>query len=104
LRDIPEVALEYANIEKEVLVQKALMQMLLQQEAEALIESSNTTSTVQVLDYAVPAEEHARPRRFLIVFIAGVLSFFSSTTYTIGIGYLQILKQRWDANYKDTVS
>ena len=98
------MALDYANIEKEVLVQKALMQMLLQQEAVALIESSNTISTVQVLDHAIPAEIHARPRRFLIVFIAGVLSFFASTGYTIGIGYLRALKQRWDTEFKDTIS
>jgi len=104
LREIPEVALDYANIEKEVLVQKALMSMLLQQEAEALIESSNTISTVQVLDHAVPAEIHARPRRFLIVFIAGVLSFFASTSYTIGIGYLHALKQRWNTEFKNTIS
>jgi len=97
LRQIPSVALEYADIEKEVLVKKALMQMLLQQEAEALIESNNTTNTVQVLDYAVPADEHSRPRRFLIVFVAGVLSFFASTSYVIGGSYVHRLKQRWHA-------
>jgi len=80
-----------------VLVKKALMQMLLQQEAEALIESNNTTNTVQVLDYAVPADEHSRPRRFLIVFVAGVLSFFASTSYVIGGSYVHRLKQRWHA-------
>jgi hypothetical protein len=99
LREIPEVALGYADIEKEVLVKKALMQMLLQQEAEALIESNNTTNTVQVLDYAVPADEHSRPRRFLIVFISGVLSFFASTSYVIGGSYVRRLKRRWDTEY-----
>ena len=99
LREIPEVALAYADIEKEVLVKKALMQMLLQQEAEALIESNNTTNTVQVLDYAVPADEHSRPRRFLIVFIAGALSFFASTSYVVGGSYVRRLKQRWDTDY-----
>ena len=99
LREIPEVALEYSDIEKKVLVKKALMQMLLQQEAEALIESNNTTETVQVLDYAVPIDEHSRPRRFLIVFIAGVLSFFASTSYVIGGSYVRRLKERWDTEY-----
>ena len=99
LREIPKVALGYADIEKEVLVKKALMQMLLQQEAEALIEANNTTNTVQVLDYAVAADEHSRPRRFLIVFIAGVLSFFASTCYVVGGSYLRKLKLRWDTEY-----
>ena len=61
------------------------------------IESNNTTNTVQVLDYAVPADEHSRPRRFLIVFVAGVLSFFASTSYVIGGSYVHRLKQRWHA-------
>ena len=100
LKEIPEVALDLANIEKDVLVQKALMQMLLEQEAKALIEASNTTSTVQVLDYAVPAQLHSRPRRFLIVFIAGILSFFASVSYTIGVSYIRGLKQRWDSDFK----
>lgn len=104
LRQIPEVALEYANIEKEVLVQKALMQMLLQQEAEALIEASNTTSTVQVLDHAVPAEVHARPRRLLIVFVAGILSLFSSVAYTLGVVYVRDLRRRWDSEHSDQVA
>ena len=100
LRRIPEVALDYANIEKEVLVQKALMQMLLQQEAEALIEASNPTSTVQVLDWAIPPEIKARPQRFLITFIAGILSFFASVAYTLGSVYVRALKARWDAEYR----
>ena len=63
LRDIPKVAQDYAILEKDVLVQKALMQLLLQQEAESLIESRNNTATVQVLDPAIPPEIKARPQR-----------------------------------------
>jgi len=100
LRRIPEVAQEYALLEKDVLVQKALMQMLLQQEAEALIESSNSTSTVQVLDPATPAELKAKPQRFLIVFVTGVLSFFASVCYVLGRVYVRALQERWRAEYQ----
>ena len=62
LKQIPGVAQEFATREKDVLVQKALLQLLLQQEAEALIEAKNTTSTVQVLDPAVAPEIKARPQ------------------------------------------
>jgi tyrosine-protein kinase Etk/Wzc len=97
LRQIPKVAQDYATLEKDVLVQKALMQLLLQQEAEALIEASNTTSTVQVLDAAVPPEIKASPRRFLIVFITGLLSLFASTCYVAGRGFVRDLWARWRA-------
>jgi tyrosine-protein kinase Etk/Wzc len=95
LRDIPRVAQDYAILEKDVLVQKALMQLLLQQEAESLIESRNNTSTVKVLDPALPPEIKARPQRMLIVFIAGVLSLFASISYTLGAVYVRNLRQRW---------
>ena len=99
LREIPNVAQEYAKLEKDVLVQKALLQLLLQQEAEALIEAKNTTSTVQILDPAVPAEIKAKPQRLLIVFIVGVLSMFASICYTLGTVYVNSLKTRWKAEY-----
>ena len=95
LRDIPKVAQDYAILEKDVLVQKALMQLLLQQEAESLIESRNNTATVQVLDPAIPPEIKARPQRVLIVFVAGVLSVFASISYTLGVVYVRNLRQRW---------
>ena len=95
LRDIPRVAQDYAILEKDVLVQKALMQLLLQQEAESLIESRNNTSTVKVLDPALPPEIKARPQRMLIVIIAGVLSLFASISYTLGAVYVRNLRQRW---------
>ena len=99
LREIPNGAQEYAKLEKDVLVQKALLQLLLQQEAEALIEAKNTTPTVQILDPAVPAEIKAKPQRLLIVFIVGVLSLFASICYTLGAVYVSSLKTRWKAEY-----
>ena len=95
LKQIPGVAMEFATLEKDVLVQKALLQLLLQQEAEALIEAKNTTSTVQVLDPAVAPELKARPQRLLIVLITGVLSLFASLSYTLGMVYVRDIQQRW---------
>jgi uncharacterized protein involved in exopolysaccharide biosynthesis len=95
LRHIPEVAHKYQNIEKNVLVQAALMKMLLEQKAEALIEKDNNSSTVQVLDMAQVPEKPSRPRRPLMVFIAGVLSLFSSVVYVLGSVYIRALNDRW---------
>jgi uncharacterized protein involved in exopolysaccharide biosynthesis len=99
LRRIPEVAHNYQNIEKDVLVQAALMKMLLEQKAEALIEKDNATSTIQVLDVARAPEKPARPRRLLMVFIAGVLSLFSSIVYVLGSVYVGALRDRWQAEF-----
>jgi hypothetical protein len=101
LRTIPEVAHNYQNIEKDVLVQAALMKMLLEQKAEALIEKDNDTSTIQVLDAAQPPEKPSRPRRMLMVFIAGILSLFSSTVYVLGSVYVRALRDRWRTEFGD---
>lgn len=95
LRSIPHVAQEYANIEKDVLVQSALLKLLMEQEAESLIEATNTTSTVQVLDQAAVPERKARPRRLLMIFVTGVLSAFASTAYVMGRLYVVELCERW---------
>ncbi len=95
LKQIPAVAQDFAALEKDVLVQTALLQLLLQQEAEALIEAKNTTSTVQVLDPAMPPEVKAKPQRLLIVFVTGVISLFASIFYTLGAGYVRDVRHRW---------
>jgi LPS O-antigen subunit length determinant protein (WzzB/FepE family) len=97
LRDIPQVAQDYAKIEKDVLVQTALMKMLLEQKAESLIEASNTTSTVQALDPATVPEKKAKPQRFLIVFVTAILGLFATSCYVLGAGYVRLLRERWDA-------
>ena len=95
MKQIPGVAQQFATLEKDVLVQKALLQLLLQQEAEALIEAKNTTSTVQILDPALPPEIKARPQRVVIVLVTGVLSLFAFVCYALGVGYVRDLHRRW---------
>jgi len=95
LNQIPGVAQEYANLEKDVLVQTSLMLVLLQQEAQALIEAKDATSTVQILDPATPPEIKAKPQRELIVFLAGLLSLIASVSYVLGTVYMRGLQQRW---------
>ena len=102
LNQIPGVAQEYANLEKDVLVQTSLMLVLLQQEAQALIEAKDATSTVQILDPATPPEIKAKPQRVLIVFIAGLLSLIASFSYVLGAVYMRDLQQRWRERHETT--
>jgi len=97
LGSIPEVALEYATIETDLVVQGALIKLLLQKEAESLIESTNNTSTVQVLDKATLPEEKASPHRSLIVFMAGVIGLFGTVVYVLASVYVGALKTEWQA-------
>ena len=102
LKQIPSVAQEYANLEKDVLVQTSLLLVLLQQEAQSLIEAKDATSTVQILDPATPPEIKAKPQRVLIVFIAGLLSLIASFSYVLGAVYMRELQQRWRERHETT--
>ena len=102
LKQIPSVAQEYANLEKDVLVQTSLLLVLLQQEAQALIEAKDATSTVQILDPATPPEIKAKPQRMLIVFLAGLLSLIASVSYVMGAVYKRNLQQRWRERHETT--
>ena len=103
LKQIPGMAQKYATLEKDVLVQTSLLLVLLQQEAQALIEAKDATSTVQVLDPATPPEIKAKPQRVLIVFIAGLLSLIASVSYVLGAVYMRELQQRWRDQRETTV-
>jgi uncharacterized protein involved in exopolysaccharide biosynthesis len=102
LKQIPSVAQEYANLEKDVLVQTSLLLVLLQQEAQTLIEAKDATSTVQILDPATPPEIKAKPQRVLIVFLAGLLSLIASVSYVLGAVYMRELQQRWRERHETT--
>ncbi len=102
LKQIPSVAQEYANLEKDVLVQTSLLLVLLQQEAQTLIEAKDATSTVQILDPATPPEIKAKPQRVLIVFLAGLLSLIASVSYVLGTVYMRGLQQRWRERHETT--
>ena len=102
LKQIPSVAQEYANLEKDVLVQTSLLLVLLQQEAQTLIEAKDATSTVQILDPATPPEIKAKPQRVLIVFLAGLLSLIASVSYVLGAVYMRGLQQRWRERHETT--
>ena len=102
LKQIPSVVQEYTNLEKDVLVQTSLLLVLQQQEAQALIEAKDFTSTVQILDPATPPEIKAKPQRVLIVFLAGLLSLIASVSYVMGAVYMRGLQQRWRERHETT--
>lgn len=73
---VPEVGLELARQTRELKVQETLVTLLTQQLEQAKIAEAKDMPNVQVLDRAVPAERHARPRVRLSMQIAGVASLF----------------------------
>ena len=73
---IPTLGTEYLRILREFKFQEALLEVLLKQYEAASLDAARDSSSVQVVDRAMPPENIYSPKRILIAAIVGVLSFF----------------------------
>lgn len=71
---VPELALQYARLFRQVKVQETLFTLLTSQYEQAKIAEARDTPTVQVLDSGVAADKRSRPRVLLNLAVAGVLA------------------------------
>ncbi|MBU5613365.1 GumC family protein [Geomonas azotofigens] len=70
--NVPNVGLEYSRKLRELKTQEAIFEQLTKQYEAVKINEAKDSSTLQVLDEAVPPWNKSRPRRSLIVFMAAV--------------------------------
>jgi len=96
----PEVSRKLAELIREVKIQETVYELLNQQYYQAKIEEARDTPTVQVLDEAVPPERKYKPKRKLMVLVAGSLALFCSIFLAFFLEYLERLKQRDQDNYR----
>lgn len=93
LQEIPDLTLQYAKLMRRVEILGQLEQLLRQQYEESRIAQVNPTSTVNVLDRAHPAIRKFRPKRTLIVLVAGALSLFFSVVSILTIEFFNRLTE-----------
>jgi uncharacterized protein involved in exopolysaccharide biosynthesis len=91
---VPEVGLELARQTRELKVQETLVSLLAQQLEQAKIAEAKDMPNVQVLDRAVPAERHSRPRVRLSMLIAGAISLFASVFVALILEHVQSASSR----------
>ena len=87
--DVPEVALELAELMREVKVQETVWQLLNQQYYQAKIEEARNTPTVQVLDDATPPPFPSAPNKKALVLVFALLSFVLSIIWILFAQYWQ---------------
>jgi len=78
--EVPNIGLQYARLLREVTLQEKLLEFLLPQYEQAKIQEQKDTPTVQVLDPAVAPIKKSRPKRAIIVAIAGLTTLFILVT------------------------
>lgn len=100
LSEVPSVGLQLARLTRDLKIQEAVFELLTQQYEQAKIQEAKDTPTVQILDPAVPPEQRSKPKRKIIVLVAGVLSLFVSTFYVFLKEYLHKLAETNNTDYQ----
>jgi len=90
---LPEIALEYARLLRDVKVQEAVYGVLTQQYEQAKIMELKDTPSVQFLQRASPPEKKSFPRRGAIVVFSTVAAFLIGIFLAFFLEYYQRLKQ-----------
>ena len=73
-REVPKLGLEALSLLRDVEIQNAIYKFLFQEYEQARFEEGKRTPLVTVLDKAVPPDTRSRPRRTVMVAIAGGLT------------------------------
>jgi uncharacterized protein involved in exopolysaccharide biosynthesis len=71
----PQMGIEFIRRFREVELQGKLLELLLPLYEQAKVEEQRNTPSVLVLDTAVPAERHVKPKRSLILLLVAVVGF-----------------------------
>jgi tyrosine-protein kinase Etk/Wzc len=89
---VPEVGLELIRLTRDVKVEETVMTLLTQQFEQTRITEAKDLPIVQILDVAVPADRHARPRLLLNVAVAAVISMMLAVLIALAVDYTQMAR------------
>lgn len=91
---VPEIGLELARQTRDVKVQETLMTLLAQHYEQARIAEAKDMPLVQVLDRAMPAVRHSKPRLRSNLEMAGAAGLFVGVFLAFSLEYFQNLRSR----------
>lgn len=78
---VPDVGLEYLRLYREVEVQNTIFEFLIQLYEQAKIEEAKDIPSIQVIDYPAVPIYKAKPKRAIIVIVAGLFSLIISSIF-----------------------
>ena len=91
--EAPTLGLQYVRLKRKAVTQEKVFELLTQQYEMAKIEEAKEDITFQVIDSAIPPEEKIKPKRRLIVMLAGITSLFAGVLLAFFLEYLSNLKE-----------
>ncbi|HET6349429.1 MAG TPA: GNVR domain-containing protein [Candidatus Krumholzibacteria bacterium] len=97
LHDVPDVALQYVRLRRQVDVENTVFTMLSSEYEKARIEEARDTPVVQILDPAEKPSMRSRPKRKLMALVGGL----------IGLGWsslVALFRTAWNENMGHTMA
>jgi tyrosine-protein kinase Etk/Wzc len=90
--ELPDLGVKFTFLTRDLEVSKMLYKLLMAQYEQSKIEEAKDTPTIQILDNAVPPIKRSKPKRTIMVLLAGFLSFFISGFSIFTFEYVERLK------------
>lgn len=100
MSEIPTLMRKYAALKRNVKVQEALYEFLIQQYEQAKIREKKDTPVLQFLEIATKPEKKSRPKRKIIVIAATFFAFFLSAVVSTGSEAIRRHQQVYPNKYK----
>jgi len=91
---VPTMSMELARLDREVRIQSAVFELLTNQYEQYKIQETRGTPTIQVLDKAFPPEKRSKPKRAVLVGLAGIMSLVTSVVFAFGLEYFKRSKEK----------
>jgi uncharacterized protein involved in exopolysaccharide biosynthesis len=92
--EAPSLGLEYMRLRRDVLIDQKLFELLTQQYELAKIDEAREDVSFQIIDRAVPPEKRFKPKRKLIVVLAGTVGLFMGVFLVFFLEYVRNVKSR----------
>lgn len=93
---IPDLALQYARLLRDIKVQETLYGLLTQQYEMARIQEAKDSPTVQILDVAKVPEKRIKPKRKQIALVSMIAAVFFAVFASFFLEYLEKVKSGAD--------
>lgn len=99
LMQLPELTRKYADLIRDVRIQRNLMEYIYPQYENARIQEDRETANVQTLDVARVPNRKSRPPRKLIVLISTAVSIIITLAFVLFIEYWRVLPERNEGDW-----
>jgi capsule polysaccharide export protein KpsE/RkpR len=97
---LPEVGIEYLRKVRNLKFYETLYELMLKAYEAAKLDEAKEAPIIQVIDRATPPEKKAKPKRALMVLIAGISAFFLSVIIAFFKEYIEKSNQNPERKHK----